>query len=71
MRGKDAAAFAGGGSHDEGVCRSVGGFESQVVMAVPAAARQPEAQRIALGGVPLQGEPVSGARIEHAGNALM
>src|ERR1035438_2138405 len=39
-------------------------------MAVPAAARQPQTQCIALGGVPFEGEAVPGAGIEDAGTAL-
>src|ERR1017187_7986722 len=39
-------------------------------MAVPAAARQPQAQRIALGGVPFEVEAVARAGIEDTGAAL-
>src|ERR1035441_8824600 len=39
-------------------------------MAVPAAARQPQSQRIALRGVPFEGEPVAGAGIKDARAAL-
>src|ERR1039458_4946830 len=66
----ETASFPFAGGDGQGIVCAIGGFNRQVVMAVPAAARQPQAQRIALGGVPFKGEAVAGPGIEYAGAAL-
>src|ERR1035438_10415455 len=70
LGGNETASFPFAGGNGQGIVCAIGGFNRQVVMAVPAAARQPQAQRIALRGVPFEGEAVAGAGIEDAGTAL-